>query len=84
MKKTLLGLAAAALLAGAAGNWLGANRAAAAARLDGRLSACQEIFSVIGPSMPIPLECTVIEGEVYITTPLAPDFAKTLDGRNRQ
>jgi hypothetical protein len=49
--------------------------------LNGRLSACKDITSVLNAGIPLELDCKVEGGEVYITTPLNNGILMTLDGK---
>ena len=54
------------------------------ARLDGRMSACKEIFTVIAPMFPIPLGCVEFNGDAAISSPLVPEVVMSLDGKKLQ
>ena len=54
--------------------------AANGSKLDGRLSACQEIMSMLNQTIPLELNCEVVKGDVYITTPFKPGVKVSLDG----
>lgn len=49
--------------------------------LDGRLSACKDMTNVLNQSLPMQLECGVVKGEVYITSPLFGGKRFSLDGK---
>lgn len=49
-------------------------------KLDGRLSACKDIMSVLNQSLPLQLECTIEKGDVYVSSPLKPGVKVSLDG----
>lgn len=87
MKNLVIGLALGAAVAGFLGHrqGLATGNAAAEAKLtatrfEGRMSACQEIFSVIAPMFPVPLECSEYQGDVVITSPAAPGVRSALNG----
>jgi len=50
--------------------------------LKGRLSACKDITSVLNQSLPLQLECEIVKGDVYITSPLQPGVKVSLDGKD--
>ena len=59
--------------AGAGGVYLLANNDF----IDGRLSACKDMVSVMNNGIPLGLECSREGGEIYISTPKVPDVKFT-------
>jgi len=49
--------------------------------LDGRLSACKDMTGVMNLSLPLQLECGVVKGEVFITSPVFGGKRFSLDGK---
>ncbi len=50
-------------------------------KLAGRLSACQEMTSVLNGAMPFQLNCEVAKGDVWLSSPQAPGLLVSLDGK---
>lgn len=49
--------------------------------LDGRLSACKDMVSVINQGIPLQLECSIEQGDVFIGSALQPGVKFSLDGK---
>lgn len=49
--------------------------------LDGRLSACKDMVSVINQGVPLELECSIEQGDVFIGSALQPGVKFSLDGK---
>jgi hypothetical protein len=49
--------------------------------VQGRLSACNDIFSAVNAVVPAQIECRVYKGEVYITVGPNPTSMSTLDAK---
>ena len=78
-------LFAGALLLLAAGNFIG-RHGANARYLDGRLSACKDMTSVLNQGTagtPLELQCRVADGEVYITAPALNGRLINLNGQEK-
>jgi len=64
----------------AAGLLLG--NALSGSKLAGRLSACQDMTSVLNAGFPpLELACEVAKGDVWISSPMAPGKKVSLDGK---
>jgi hypothetical protein len=50
------------------------------AELNGRLGACKDITTVLNSALPLELQCEVLKGDVYVSSPLKPGAKVSLDG----
>lgn len=51
------------------------------ARVDGRLSACKDIMSIVQMNTGVEFQCVVERGDVWITSPVEPNIKISLDGK---
>lgn len=50
--------------------------------LKGRLSACKDMTSVLNEALPLSLSCEIVDGDVYVSSPLQPGVKVSLDGKD--